>query len=132
MRNTSARSVHTRVAPLTPLAGIFPSHPVHCSVSIGSGGYHPPGVRSRSLEELRGPAQPVNRGEGPNGFSYFVLSAPHFIKGLQIHPELCARAEEVGESNRGVSGDRAAPVEDLSNAVRRYVQMSSQACGAES
>lgn len=85
-----------------------------------------------SVEGLRGPAQPVYRGEGPKGFSYFVLCAPYFIEGLQIHPELCARAEEVGESNRGVSGDRAAPVEDLGNAVRRYVQMSSQACGAES
>lgn len=106
---------------------------MHRLASIGSRGVSSSWSESLiAVGELRGPAQPVNRGQGPNGFSYFVLSAPHFIEGLQIHPELCARAEEVGESNRGVSGDRAAPVEDLSNAVRRYVQMSSQACGAES
>ena len=53
----------------------------------------------------------MDRGQGSKGFPHFVLYALRFIERLQIHPELCTRAEEVCKSNGGIRRDRAAPVE---------------------
>jgi hypothetical protein len=45
-----------------------------------------------------------------------MLCALHFVKGLQIHPELRTRAEEMREPTGGIPGNRTTPDLELSPA----------------
>jgi hypothetical protein len=46
------------------------------------------------------------------------------VEFLQVEPEFCAGAEPVAEPDRGVGGDRTRTVEDASDPVDRYFDVS--------
>jgi len=54
-----------------------------------------------------------------------VLALDHrnVVPRLQVQPELRAVAEIAAEPHGGISGDRAAAVEDVGDAPRRYAEV---------
>jgi len=46
-----------------------------------------------------------------------ICGKAQVVKTLQVKPELCARAEEVGQTQRGVTGDDTLPVQNAGDAV---------------
>ena len=46
------------------------------------------------------------------------------VEALQIEPELCAGPEKVTQTQRGISRDRAPPMQDLRDAIGRHANFS--------
>src|SRR5947209_19676137 len=66
----------------------------------------------------------------PDGFSCFLPGETKFIKGLQVKPELRARAEEMGETQGGVARDGALSVQNAGDALRGYIEFARPFGGA--
>jgi len=63
-------------------------------------------------------------GKYVDGFAGPLLGEAQVVEVLKIGPELGAGAEEMGEAQGRVAGDRAGAVQDLLHAVRWYVDLS--------
>src|SRR5713226_583935 len=59
-----------------------------------------------------------------DGFSGLLLGEEQVVEALQIEPKLRARAKEMSETQSGVAGNSARPIQDLRDAIGGHVDLS--------
>lgn len=113
---TGARvaNAQNRLGYLVGLAGQLTEQSLRCWLRREAAG------RRRIRPSCVRPFEVLQRREFPDRLSRLSLGQPQFIQCLEVEPELGARAEEMRQTQRRVSGDRALPVQNSSHAIRRH------------